>query len=168
LELHPTKTRVLEFGRFARERRQVHGLGKPATFNFLGFTHVCGQSRQGRFRVERRTMAMRMRAKLAEVKAQLRQRRHDAIPEQGTWLRYVLLGHYQYYGVPLNAKALQRFQTAVTRLWHGSLSRRSQKGAVTWERMQHYVARWIPKARIYHPYPDMRFGVTTQGKSPVR
>jgi hypothetical protein len=80
----------------------------------------------------------------------------------------VLLGHYHYYGVPLNAKALQRFQKAVTRMWQRSLSRRSQKGAVTWERMQRYVACWIPKARIYHPYPDMRFGVTTQGKSPVR
>jgi group II intron reverse transcriptase/maturase len=168
LELHPTKTRVLEFGRFARERRYQRGLGKPATFNFLGFTHVCGQSRKGRFRVERRTMATRMRAKLAEVKAQLRQRQHEAVPEQGTWLRSVLLGHYHYYGVPLNAKALQRFQKTVTRLWQRSLSRRSQKGAVTWERMQRYVARWIPAARIYHPYPDARFGVTTQGRSPVR
>jgi RNA-directed DNA polymerase len=168
LELHPTKTRVLEFGRFAQERRQAQGLGKPATFNFLGFTHVCGQSRQGRFRVERRTMATRLRAKLAEVKAQLRQRQHKAIPEQGTWLRSVLLGHYQYYGVPLNAKALERFQRAVTRLWRRSLSRRSQKGTVPWEHMQRYVARWIPKVRIYHPHPDMRFGVTTQGRSPVR
>lgn len=168
LELHPTKTRVLEFGRFARERRHERGLGKPATFNFLGFTHVCGQSRQGRFRVERRTMATRLRAKLAEVKVQLRKRQHEAVPVQGTWLRSVLLGHYQYYGVPLNVKALQRFQRTVTRMWQRSLSRRSQKGAVTWERMQRYIARWIPKARVYHPYPDMRFGVTTQGRSPVR
>ena len=113
-------------------------------------------------------MATRLRAKLAEVKAQLRQRQHKAIPEQGTWLRSVLLGHYQYYGVPLNAKALERFQRAVTRLWRRSLSRRSQKGTVPWERMQRYVARWIPKVRIYHPHPDMRFGVTTQGRSPVR
>jgi len=117
LELHPTKTRVLEFGRWARERRQERGLGKPATFNFLGFTHVCGQSRKGRFRVERRTLATRVQAKLTEVKAQLWQRHQQTVPEQGTWLRSVLLGHYHYYGVPLNAQALQRFQKAVTRLW---------------------------------------------------
>jgi hypothetical protein len=158
----------MEFGRFARERRQERGLGKPQTFTFLGFTHMCGRTRKGTFRVERRTMAQRFRTKVAEVKAELRRRRHLPVPEQGVWLRSVLLGHYRYYGVPLNSKALQRFQMEVTRLWQRSLSRRSQKGFVTWKRMQRYASKWIPPVRIYHPYPQERFGVTTQGRSPVR
>lgn len=168
LELHPIKTRLLEFGRFARERRQERGLGKPQTFNFLGFTHLCGWSRNGTFRIERRTMAQRLRAKLGELKAELRRRRHQPVPQQGAWLRSVLLGHYRYYGVPLNIKALQRFQMEATRLWQRSLSRRSQKGGVTWQRMQRLRSKWIPPVRIYHPYPQERFGVMTQGKSPVR
>jgi RNA-directed DNA polymerase len=167
-ELHPDKTRLIAFGRFARERRQERGLGKPETFNFLGFTHVCGRSRKGTFRVERRTIAQRFRAQLAEIKGELRRRRHQPVPEQGAWLRSGLLGHSRYYGVPLNIKALQRFQFEVTRLWQRSLSRRSQKGVVTWKRMQRYVSKWIPAVRIYHPYPQERFGVMTQGRSPVR
>lgn len=168
LELHPTKTSLIEFGRFARQRRQERCLGKPKTFNFLGFTHLCGLSRKGTFRIERRTMAQRFRAKLGEIKAELRRRRHQPVPEQGAWLRSVLLGHYRYYGVPLNIKALQRFQFEVTRLWQRSLSRRSQKGGVTWKRMQRLRSKWIPPVRIYHPYPQERFGVMTQGRSPVR
>jgi RNA-directed DNA polymerase len=168
LELHPTKTSLIEFGRFARARRQERGLGKPKTFNFLGFTHVCGVSRKGTFRIERRTMAQRFRAKLGEIKVELRRRRHQPIPQQGTWLRSVLLGHYRYYGVPLNSKALQRFQMKATRLWQRSLSRRSQKGRITWDRMQRLMSTWIPPVRIYHPYPQERFGVMTQGRSPVR
>ncbi len=113
-------------------------------------------------------MAQRLRVKVAEIKVELRRRRHQSVPEQGAWLRSVLLGHYRYYGVPLNTKALQRFQKEVTRQWQRSLSRRSQKGAVTWKRMQRYVSRWIPAVRIYHPYPQERFGVMTQGRSPVR
>ncbi len=113
-------------------------------------------------------MAQRLRAKLTEVKVELRRRQHQPVPEQGAWLRSVLQGHYQYYGVPLNAKALQQFRKEVTRLWHRSLSRRSQKGYVTWERMQRYAARWTPAAHISHPYPDERFDVMTQGRSPVR
>jgi group II intron reverse transcriptase/maturase len=168
LELHPDKTRLIECGRFARERRQERGRGKPETFNFLGFTHVCGKSRKGTFRIERRTMAQRFRAKLAEIKVELQRRRHQPVPEQGAWVRSVLLGHYRYYGVPLNIKALQRLQFEVTRLWQHSLSRRSQKGAVIWKRMQRYASKWIPPVRIYHPYPQERFGVMTQGRSPVR
>jgi RNA-directed DNA polymerase len=168
LELHPDKTRLIEFGRFARERRQKRGLGKPESFHFLGFTHVCGQWKTGAFRVERRTIAQRVRAKLAEVKVELRRRQQQAVPTQGAWLRSVLLGHYRYYGVPLNGKALQRFRKEVTRLWQRSLSRRSQKGYVTWARMNRYVDRWIPAARIYHPHPHERFGVMTSGRSPVR
>jgi hypothetical protein len=161
LELHVEKTRLMEFGRFARERRHEHGRAKPETFTFLGFTHVCGRSRNGRFQVVRRTMAPRLRAKLVEIKAELRWRRHQPIPTQGVWLRSVLLGHYQYYGVPLNAKALQQFRKEVSHLWHRSLSRRSQKGNVNWTRMSRYVDKWLPGGRIYHPYPNERFGVRT-------
>jgi RNA-directed DNA polymerase len=161
LELHPDKTRLIEFGRFARERRQERGLGKPESFNFLGFTHVCGQSRKGRFQVMRRTMAQRLRTKLAEIKAELRRRRHQPVPEQGVWLRSVLSGHYRFYGVPLNAKALQQFRKEVSHVWQRSLSRRSQNGYVDWVRMSRYVDTWFPVARICHPYPNERFGVRT-------
>ena len=168
LELHPEKTRLIEFGRFARERRRKRGLGKPKSFNFLGFTHISGESRKGRFQVERRTIAQRFRAKLAEIKTELRQRMHLPVLVQGAWLRSVVLGHYRYYGVPHNAKALQRFRKEVARLWQRSLSRRSHKGYVTWDHMKRYVDKWLPVARIYHPHPDERFGVMTRGRSPVR
>jgi RNA-directed DNA polymerase len=168
LELHPEKTRLIEFGRFARERRRKRGLGKPKSFHFLGFTHISGESRKGRFQVERQTIAQRFCAKLAEIKAELRQRMHLPVSVQGAWLRSVVLGHYRYYGVPHNAKALQRFRKEVARLWQRSLSRRSHKGYVTWDRMKRYVDKWLPVARIYHPYPDERFGGMTRGTSPVR
>lgn len=168
LALPPEKTRLIECGRFARARRQERGRGKPERCNFLGCTHVCGQSRTGQFRVERRAMAQRLRAQRAESKAELRRRRPQPVPEQGAWWRSVLVGHDHYEGVPRNIKALPRFQKEVLRLWQRSLSRRSQKGAVTWKRMQRWVDRWIPAVRISHPYPQERFGVMTQGRSPVR
>jgi group II intron reverse transcriptase/maturase len=169
LELHPDKTRVIEFGRFAREARRRRGLGKPETFDFLGFTHICGRSpKSGRFRVERRTMAKRLRAKLAEVKTSLKRRRHDPVPRQGTWLQSVLTGHYRYYGVPFNYRALGRFRERVVRLWHRALSSRSQKGKVSWPRMERLIERWVPNPKIHHPYPIVRFRVRTQGRSPVR
>jgi group II intron reverse transcriptase/maturase len=168
LELHPEKTRLIEFGRFAQERRRKRGLDKPESFNFLGFTHICAKSRRGKFQMERRTTAQRFRAKLSEIKAELRKRMHLPVPVQGAWLRTVLLGYYRYYGVPLNGRALQRFRKEVTRTWQRSLSRRSQKGNVGWGRMKRYVDKWLPVARIYHPYPNERFGVMTQGRSPVR
>ena len=168
LELHPEKTRLIEFGRFAKERRRKRGLGKPKSFNFLGFTHLCGESRKGRFQVQRRTIAQRFRTKLAEVKGELRRRMHLPVPVQGAWLRSVALGHYQYYGVPHNVKALQRFRKEVAWLWQRSLSRRSHKGYVTWDRMERYADKWLPVARISHPYPDERFGGMTRGKSPVQ
>ncbi len=161
LELHPEKTRLIEFGRFAQERRRKRGPGKPESFNFLGFTHICAKSRKGKFQMERRTIAQRFRTKLAEIKAELRRRMHLPVPVQGAWLRSVLQGHYQYYGVPLNGKALQRFRKEVARMWQRSLSRRSQKGYVGWARMKRYADKWLPVARIYHPYPDERFGVMT-------
>ncbi|HEY6926260.1 MAG TPA: group II intron reverse transcriptase/maturase [Steroidobacteraceae bacterium] len=169
LELHPDKTRIIEFGSFARDNRARRGLGKPETFDFLGFTHICGRAhRGGRFRVERRTRAKRIRDKLAEIKAKLKQGRHAPIPQQGAWLRSVLEGHYRYYGVPLNYRALDRFRYAVACLWHRSLLNRGQKGRITWARMDRLIERWLPRAKIYHPYPIQRFLVRTRGKSPVR
>jgi group II intron reverse transcriptase/maturase len=168
LMLHPDKTRLIEFGRFAREDRRRRGLGKPETFNFLGLTHLCGQSRQGRFRVERRTMAKRMRAKLAEIKVSLKRRRHDPVPDLGAWLQSVLRGHYRYYGVPFNYPALYQFRRQVKMLWHRTLSRRSQKGQVAWTRMERIAERWLPPASIHHPYASVRFDAINQGRSRVR
>jgi RNA-directed DNA polymerase len=162
LELHPEKTRLLEFGRFAAERRTRRELGKPETFNFLGFTHICAkQRRTGRFTVVRQTMRKRLRAKLSAVKTELRRRRHDPIPVVGTWLRAVIRGHVQYYGVPMNGPALNMFRFQIGRLWHRALSRRSQKGRVRWDRMRRLTGRWLPPASICHPYPLRRHGVTT-------
>jgi group II intron reverse transcriptase/maturase len=168
LELHPEKTRLIEFGRYAGARRAARGLGKPETFNFLGFTHICGKTRQGRYSVVRRTMAKRVRAKLQEVKAELERRLHQSIPEQGRWLGSVVVGHLRYYGVPLNFHSLRAFRNAVTRLWRQALSRRSQKGVIQWTRMHRLAVLWLPPARIYHPYPRVRLAVRTRGKSPVR
>lgn len=168
LELHPEKTRLIEFGRHTIDRGPGGGSGKAGTFDFLGFTHISARGRNGKFRVERRTMKKRLRSKLAEVKRELRRRMHDPIPEIGKWLESVVKGHLRYYGVPLNGRALSQFRWRVTWLWHRALSRRSHKGQVTWERMQRYVDRWIPPVRIYHPYPSQRLGVIIQGRSPVR
>jgi RNA-directed DNA polymerase len=161
LELHPDKTRLIEFGRFAESNRRRRGEGRPETFDFLGFTHACGKSRRGWFQVKRRTMRKRLRRKLAEVKASLPHRLHRPVPETGAWLASVVRGHAVYYGVPGNSPSLQAFRDGVCRHWKRSLGRRSQKGAVTWERMRRLVRRWIPQVRICHPYPDQRLVVTT-------
>jgi group II intron reverse transcriptase/maturase len=161
LELHPEKTRLLEFGRHAAENRRRDGLGKPETFNFLGFTHICGKTRKGRFTVLRRTMRQRLQAKLKEVKTELRRRMHEAIPVVGQWLRSVVAGHVRYYGVPMNSRAIVTFRFQVGRLWYRTLRRRSQRGRVLWERMRRLIQRWLPLARICHPYPLVRLGVTT-------
>jgi RNA-directed DNA polymerase len=168
LELHAEKTRVIEFGRFASERRNQRGEGKPATFNFLGFTHVCDKTRQGRFIVLRRTMATRVRAKLAALKQELRHRLHHRVADVGQWLASVLRGHDRYYGVPRNSRMLGRFHDAVRRLWHRTLNRRSQKACTTESQMSRLVARWLPVPRIVQPYPSARLAVMIQGKSPVR
>jgi RNA-directed DNA polymerase len=168
LELHADKTRLIEFGRYAAERRERGGNGKPETFNFLGFTHVCGKDRRGWFVVLRQTMRKRMQAKLKEIKEALRRRMHAAIPEVGRWLRAVVDGYYRYYAVPRNYPALQSFRYEVVRLWRQTLRRRSQKTRITWERMAALAKRWIPAPRILHPYPEERLIVSTQGKSPVR
>jgi group II intron reverse transcriptase/maturase len=162
LELHPEKTRLLEFGPFAAENRKQRGEGKPETFNFLGFTHICGKKRSnGRFTVIRQTMRTRLQAKLSEVQAELTRRLHDPIPEVGKWLRSVVGGHIRYYGVPSNRAALCTFRFQVGRLWYRTLSRRSQNAHVLWDRMRRLIERWLPPARPCHPYPLRRMGVIT-------
>ena len=162
LQLHPEKTRLLEFGPSAAARRKRAGLGKPETFNFLGFTHICATKRSnGRFTVLRQTMRRRLQAKLREVTAELRHRMHAPIPAQGQWLSAVVRGHIAYYGVPMNTPALHLFRFQVGRLWHRALCRRSQRGRVTWTRMLRLLHRWLPLARVCHPYPLRRLGVIT-------
>jgi group II intron reverse transcriptase/maturase len=162
LRLHPDKTRLIEFGYFAASNRRRRGQGKPETFNFLGFTHICGKKRSnGMFTVYRRTIGKRYRAKLKEIKTGLRRRMHQPIPQVGKWLKTVVEGHNRYYGVPSNEKALSSFRFQVTRQWFRTLRRRSQKTRVTWERMYRLIDRWLPPPRIYHPYPLRRLGVIT-------
>jgi group II intron reverse transcriptase/maturase len=168
LALHPDKTRLIEFGRHADRNRRDRGDGKPETFNFLGFTHTCSQTRKGRFTVLRQTMRRRWQAKLREVKTELRQRLHDPIPEQGAYLRSVIVGHARYYGVPRNGPSLTAFHAALGRLWRVTLMRRSQTAFVSWERMRRLLARWLPVPHICHPYPNQRLAFLTQGKSRMR
>ncbi|MHB8620521.1 MAG: group II intron reverse transcriptase/maturase [Chloroflexota bacterium] len=168
LELHPEKTRLVEFGRYAARDRQQCGLGKPETFTFLGFTHLCGQTRNGKFTVKRQTIGQRLRAKLKEVKAELRVRLHDPVATVGAWLASVVNGHFRYYGVPWNWRALVRFRDSIERMWQRALRRRSQKARLNWTRMRRVLKRWLPPVHIYHPHFSARFAVMTQGKSPVR
>jgi RNA-directed DNA polymerase len=168
LELHDGKTRIVEFGRFAEQNRRNRGDGKPETFNFLGFTHSCGKTRKGHFTVLRQTMRQRWQAKLRALKGELQRRRHTPVREQGAYLRSVLLGHFRYYGVPMNGPALGAFRNAVGYLWRTVLRRRSQGNHLPWSRMRRFIVRWFPSARVYHPYPLLRFGVLTQGGSRMR
>lgn len=162
LELHPDKTRLIEFGQFAAENRRKRGKGKPDTFDFLGFTHICATKRSnGYFTVLRQTMRKRMQAKLAEVKAELKRRMHETVPVVGQWLASVVVGHCRYYGVPMNLPALQRFRFEVIGRWYRALCRRSQCGRITWDRMKRLAARYLPVARVSHPYPLRRLGVIT-------
>jgi group II intron reverse transcriptase/maturase len=161
LALHPDKTRILEFGRFARESRRRRGQGKPETFNFLGFTHICGRTREGTFTVIRKTMRTRLQAKLKEVYQELKRRMHDPVPEQGAYLRSVVGGHIRYYGVPMNGPSLSVFRKEVGRLWWKALRRRSQKHPLTRDRVERLVDRWLPLVRVCHPYPLVRVGVMT-------
>jgi len=159
LSLHPDKTRLIEFGRFAATDRRLRGLGKPETFAFLGFTFICGLSRDGKFQLQRKTRRDRVRAKLRDIKEELRRRMHHPIPEQGKWLRQVVTGHFNYYAVPTNSRALSAFRHCVTDHWRRTLRRRSQKDGFTWERMEKLVNDWLPPPRILHPWPDARFDV---------
>ncbi len=160
LSLHPEKTRLIEFGRFAAERRLRRGLGKPETFDFLGFTFICGKTRSGKFQLRRKSRRDRMKAKLRMIKEELRQRMHQSIPVQGRWLRRVVGGYFNYHAVPTNARALDAFRHHVTDLWRRTLRRRSQKDRMTWERMMQLVDAWLPKPSILHPWPSDRFAVT--------
>lgn len=168
LELHPEKTRLIEFGRFAAAERHRRGKGKPETFGFLGFTHACVRTRTGRFRVGRITDKKRMRAKRRSLKVELRRRMHLPIGAQGTWLRSVLTGHLNYYGVPGNSEALATFRFHLVRDWWTALRRRGQRSRLSWTRMSRLVARWLPPPRITHPWPRDRFDARTQDRSPVR
>jgi group II intron reverse transcriptase/maturase len=160
LSLHPDKTRLIEFGRFAAENRARRGLGKPETFNFLGFTHVCGRSRRGLFQLKRKSRRDRMRAKLRAIKEELRRRMHEPIPQQGQWLRQVVRGYFAYHAVPTNVASLSAFRNHVVDLWRRALKRRSQKDHTTWDRLARLAADFLPAPRILHPWPDARFAVT--------
>jgi RNA-directed DNA polymerase len=159
LSLHPDKTRLIEFGRHAAANREKRGCGKPETYTFLGFTFICGKSRKGRFLIRRKTRADRMRATLKRIKEELRWRMHESIPEQGRWLGQVVRGYFAYHAVPTNRPALRSFLIGVTERWRHTLSRRSQRGKVTWERMTKIANDWLPQPRILHPWPSQRFNV---------
>ena len=159
LQLHPDKTRLIEFGRYAAERRKRKGLSKPETFDFLGFTHICGKDRHGRFQVRRKSRRDRRWAKLKEIKEELRRCMHHPIPEQGKWLKQVLSGYYAYHAVPTNLRSLSAFREHVRRLWMRALRRRSQKHALSWERTDRLANDWLPQPRILHPWPNARFAV---------
>jgi hypothetical protein len=159
LSLHPEKTRLIEFGRFAVGNRKRRGVGKPETFNFLGFTFICGKSRKGRFLVKRRTRRDRMQAKLKAVSQELRRRMHDATPAVGKWLGYVVKGYFNYHAVPTNIHALRTFRDELIRCWRRILCRRSDKGRVPWDGMKKLADSWLPQPRILHPWPNVRFAV---------
>ena len=157
LDLHPDKTRLIEFGRHAAQRRLVKGLPKPETFDFLGFTHICGKTGSGWFLLVRHTMRKRLQAKLLEIKEALYRMLHQPVSEQGRWLGQVVRGYLAYHAVPTNTRAITSFVHYVTWHWKRALGRRSQKGRVTWERMARIAARWLPSARITHAWPQKRF-----------
>jgi hypothetical protein len=168
LELHSEKTRLIEFGRFARTSRKKHGKGKPETFTFLGFTHYCGTNSSGHFVVWRRTAAKRMKAKLQQIKQELRRRMHEPVPLVGAWLKRVVEGYYRYHAVPGNQQAMGRFRTGVCRYWRQVLRRRSQRHPPDWRRVRPLFDGWVPLPRTLHPYPDVRFDAHIQRKSRMR
>jgi RNA-directed DNA polymerase len=157
LELHPDKTRRIEFGRFAEHNRNQIGEGKPETFDFLGFTHISGKDRNGNYAVKRKTIIKRMRAKLLELKQQLRRRMHESVAHTGQWLRSVVQGYFNYHAVPGNTDSLSAFRYRVIRLWMTMLIHRGQRHHLTWARMRKLADRWLPQPRVLHPYPRVRF-----------
>ena len=159
LELHPEKTRLIEFGRFAAENRNKRGEGKPETFTFLGFTHICGKTKKVKFAIFRRTIKKRMHAKVKEIKDELKRRMHDSIRDVGQWLKAVITGHNRYYGVPGNNQALGDFRYLISQRWMQSLKRRGQKGRITWDKMTKLIDRWLPVPQVHHKYPNQRIGV---------
>ena len=159
LSLHPEKTRLIEFGRHAAADREQRGLGKPETFNFLGFTFICSKSRKGHFLIQRKTRRDRMMAKLLELKEEMRRRMHWPIPKQGKWLKQVVSGFFNYHAVPTNSRTLAAFRHHVTIIWGRTLRRRSQKDRTTWDRVAQLAEEWLPRPRILHPWPSVRFAV---------
>jgi group II intron reverse transcriptase/maturase len=159
LTLHPDKTRLIEFGRFAAANRRRRGQDKPETFDFLGFTHIAGRSRRGHFLLLRRSRRDRKRGRLKAIKDELRRRMHDPIPAQGRWLRQVVVGYLAYHAVPTNGATLAAFRYHVQQIWMRALRRRGQKGRISWDRMKAITDRWLPKPRILHPWPAQRFAV---------
>ena len=157
LTLHPEKTRLMEFGRFAQTNRQERGEEKPESFAFLGFTHRCARTRDGRFAVKRTTVTKRLRGFLQEVKKTLREWRDKSPREQGEWLGQVVRGYFQYHAIPGNRAAMETVRTEVNKMWLKVLRRRSQRHALPWARFNRWVRRWIPSVRILHPYPNERF-----------
>jgi group II intron reverse transcriptase/maturase len=157
LALHPDKTRLIEFGRFAIDRRRRRGQGRPETFDFLGFTHCCGTDRQGKFQVIRLTSKKRMRATLTGIRDALCRRRHEPVPVIGAWLTRVLSGYFEYHAVPTNRKRLEGFRTEVCRAWRHALLRRSQRHRLNWERFNRLTRKYVPPCRVRHPYPEERF-----------
>jgi RNA-directed DNA polymerase len=157
LELHPDKTRRIEFGRFAEQNRKMRGEGKPETFDFLGFTHISGKSRNGKFVLKRKTIAKRMRVKLQEIKQELRRRMHDPVQQTGRWLKSVVQGYFNYHAVPGNQDRLSLFRHRLAKLWRWALRRRGQKHRPNWDRISQLVEHWLPIPRALHPYPDVRF-----------
>jgi RNA-directed DNA polymerase len=159
LSLHPEKTRLIEFGRYAADSRRQRGLGKPETFNFLGFTFICGKSRQGKFLIKRKTRRDRMRAKLKEIRQALRRRMHQPIPQQGKWLAQVVHGYFNYYAVPTNTRAMACFRDEVIRRWWWTSNRRSQRRSLIWAQMKDLATHWLPLPSPRHPWPNQRFAV---------
>ena len=158
LELHPEKTRLIEFGRYAIERRRQRGQGKPETFNFLGFTHICGTDRKtGYYTIIRKTISKRMAAKLKQLNAELKQRMHDRLTETAKWLQSVVRGYFQYHAVPGNEKSLGAFRTKVLRLWPRQIRRRSQRNRWTWNRFLERLGGLLPEVCTLHPYRTERF-----------
>jgi hypothetical protein len=166
LSLHPDKTRLIEFGRQAAADRKRRGLGKPESFNFLGFTFICGKSRRGTFLIHRKTRRDRMRRKLQEIKKALRLRMHWPIPKQGEWLQQVVGGYFNYYAVPTNSRALAAFRHHVAELWRRTLQRRSQQDRTAWDRITRLTYDYLPRPRILHPWPTARFAVRHPRREP--
>jgi group II intron reverse transcriptase/maturase len=166
LSLHPDKTRLIAFGRFAAERRAERGLGKPETFNFLGFTHICAKSKKGKFQLRRKTRRKPLKAKLKEIKQELLRRRHEPVAEQGRWLAQVVRGYFAYHAVPTNRPALAAFRRDVKRSWLHALRRRSQNDRTTWAKFAKLAEYWLPKVRILHPWPTVRFYVKHPRQEP--
>lgn len=169
LELHPEKTRLIEFGRFAAQDRQRRGLGKPETFDFLGFTHICSRSRKGTFLLRRHTIKKRLRRRIRAIREELRRRMCDAVETTGTWLNLVLCGYFRYFAVPTNLRALKTLRKEVCKAWLFTLRRRSHKDHTTWEEMIPRIDRWLPEPRYCHPWPEDRMQVRlTRGRSRMR